>query len=416
VPPPPSAPLDSAAEIERLRSVESLGLRMRWVLLFGVGAVVLLHPPAGPLPLVATLLLAALSLGAALLLPRLTTVAQLSALGVGTLLALNAFAAIVLLAYSDRLASPAWMALALLPISAAQRFGVRGSAPQALVVLAMDAVAQVVAHSQHGIAFDAPTLLVRGLVYLGVGVFAGLWSDAMARQRAALRAALRDRAELQRQAERARAETLAVLDAVDDGISVIGRDGDIVHLNRALRERLLARWGTLPTTGEEFLGLLAQSGSGSESSPVPAVERALRGEPTTALLCFHGRDGESRWVSAQVAPIREPGGEVVAAVMVSRDITEMRDAIARDARLEGAVKTARLVAHELNNKLGIIAGYGELVAEHSEGETALLARPMVTAASEASEIVERLQRLIRFEEIGSPVGPMLDLGKSAEHS
>jgi PAS domain-containing protein len=410
----PTVSPDESAEVERLRAVETFGLRMRWVLLFGVGGLVLLDPPGGLAPLLAVVLLGLLTAGAVLLFRRLTTAGQLWAFGVGTQVILNAFALVVLLSYSHKLASPAWMGLALLPISAAQRFGVRGAVPQALAVVAMDALAQLVAQGQHGLPFDAPTLLLRAFVYLGAGVFAGLWADAMTRQRAELRAALRDRATIQYEAERARAETLAVLDAVDDGISVVGRDGRILHLNRALRNRMLARWGSVPTTADEFLALMAGSGSGEESSPRPAIERAFAGEQSSALLRFRDPRGETRWVSAQVSPVREPGGEVVAAVMVSRDISEVRDAIAQDARLEGAVKTARLVAHELNNKLGIITGYGELLSEQAEGDSARFAEPMVKAAFEASDIVDRLQRLIRFEETGSPHGPMLDLGKSAD--
>jgi PAS domain S-box-containing protein len=406
--------LDESAEIERLRAVESLGLRMRWVLLLGVAGLLLADPPGGPAPVAAAALLAGLTTAAVVLFRRLTTVAQLWAFGVSTQLTLNVFALVLLLSYSHKLASPAWMGLALLPISAAQRFGLRGAVPQALAAAAMDALAQLFAQSQHGVSFDAPMLLLRTFIYLGAGVFAGLWGDAMTRQRGELRAALRDRARIQYEAERARAETLAVLDAVDDGISVVGRDGRILHLNRALRNRMLARWGSLPTTAEEFLGLMAQSGSDADSSPRPAIERAFQGEQTSALLRFRDPRGEPRWVSAQVAPVREPGGEVVAAVMVSRDISEVRDAIAHDARLEGAVKTARLVAHELNNKLGIITGYGELLVEQAAGEASRLAEPMVAAAFEASDIVDRLQRLIRFEEMGSPHGPMLDLGKSAD--
>jgi hypothetical protein len=94
----------------------------------------------------------------------------------------------------------------------------------------------------------------------------------------------------------------------------------------------------------------------------------------------------------------------------------VRDAIADDARLEGAIKTARVVAHELNNKLSLITGYGELLVETADGDVSRVASVMLEAAFDSADIVDRLQRLIRFEEVGTPVGPMLDLGRSAEHS
>jgi len=40
-----------------------------------------------------------------------------------------------------------------------------------------------------------------------------------------------------------------------------------------------------------------------------------------------------------------------------------RFAIADRERLDGAVKTARRVAHELNNRLALLSGYGEMLAD-----------------------------------------------------
>ncbi len=95
--------------------------------------------------------------------------------------------------------------------------------------------------------------------------------------------------------------------------------------------------------------------------------------------------------------------------MVARDITELHAAIAERARLDGAVKTAHLVAHRLNNELAPVRGYGELLAETLEGELAALARRVVQGADDAAATVARLQRIVRFEETESAGVQMLDL-------
>jgi uncharacterized protein YciW len=79
------------------------------------------------------------------------------------------------------------------------------------------------------------------------------------------------------------------------------------------------------------------------------------------------------------------------------------------ARLDGAVKTARTVADQLNNRLGLMLGYGELLTEQVEGEPHQLASSIVEGAAAAAATVNRLQQIVRFAEIPTPVGPALDL-------
>ena len=77
----------------------------------------------------------------------------------------------------------------------------------------------------------------------------------------------------------------------------------------------------------------------------------------------------------------------------------LRDAAEASARLDGALKTARMVGHELNNKLAIVSGYGDLLVERlGPGEQAHTIQRMVEASDEAAQVLQRLQSIIRFEE------------------
>jgi GAF domain-containing protein len=77
----------------------------------------------------------------------------------------------------------------------------------------------------------------------------------------------------------------------------------------------------------------------------------------------------------------------------------LRDAAEASARLDGALKTARMVGHELNNKLAIVSGYGDMLIERlGPGEQSHTALRMVEASDEAAQVLRRLQSIIRFEE------------------
>jgi hypothetical protein len=114
---------------------------------------------------------------------------------------------------------------------------------------------------------------------------------------------------------------------------------------------------------------------------------------------------------------RTPLEAIQAAEELSADLEHLGDRLVgyfvEQARLDGAIKTARLVAHELNNQLSLLTGYGELLADDGEGETAEFARGIVRGARASAETIARLQRIIRFEEIdGGADYPMLDLEAS----
>jgi signal transduction histidine kinase len=78
---------------------------------------------------------------------------------------------------------------------------------------------------------------------------------------------------------------------------------------------------------------------------------------------------------------------------------------------------ARQAAHELNNRLVLVTGYGELLAERLAGsEHAPMVQRMVDAADAAGGMLHKLQELIRFEQCrlagldlpGADVSPSTD--------
>jgi DNA-binding response OmpR family regulator len=86
------------------------------------------------------------------------------------------------------------------------------------------------------------------------------------------------------------------------------------------------------------------------------------------------------------------------------------------ARLEGVLLAARTAQHELNNRLGVVLGYAEMLAEYPDlpGDMTELVNEIVSGAKELAETVDQLRRVTRIREAPRPslTGPTLDLHES----
>ncbi|HZR00201.1 MAG TPA: hypothetical protein VFC93_15470 [Chloroflexota bacterium] len=83
------------------------------------------------------------------------------------------------------------------------------------------------------------------------------------------------------------------------------------------------------------------------------------------------------------------------------------------ARLEGTLRTARRVTHELRNVLAPVAGYGELLAIRCGGDEATLAERLKRSALEAAAFLAKLDAIERYREVEFAGELMLDLDAAA---
>jgi CheY-like chemotaxis protein len=86
------------------------------------------------------------------------------------------------------------------------------------------------------------------------------------------------------------------------------------------------------------------------------------------------------------------------------------------ARLEGVLLAARTAQHELNNRLGVVLGYAEMLAEYPglPDSMAELVNEIVHGAKDLAETVDQLRRVTRIRETPRPslTGTTLDLSES----
>jgi PAS domain S-box-containing protein len=106
----------------------------------------------------------------------------------------------------------------------------------------------------------------------------------------------------------------------------------------------------------------------------------------------------------------------LAAIAVER--TRLLERERQAARLEGAIKTVRAVAHEVNQPLAAIMGHAELGSLKAEQQCPNFRSHLDEIgrfADELAGLVRRMQRLVRFEQADSlVVGPYLDIKRSIE--
>jgi PAS domain S-box-containing protein len=140
-------------------------------------------------------------------------------------------------------------------------------------------------------------------------------------------------------------------------------------------------------------------------------------------------DGRAR--AAVAAPMMDDG-RLIGAIAVttadderrfSREDAELLEILAglaaativghEEARLEGVLLSARTAQHEVNNRLSLVRGYAELVAEHPDlpDDLRQMASEIVRGSRDASDILRRLGKLnaVREVEWGPGLRPTIDL-------
>lgn len=112
-----------------------------------------------------------------------------------------------------------------------------------------------------------------------------------------------------------------------------------------------------------------------------ALEEQSGGDPNrqvTLLLEYYHKDGSTRWMETIISGFRDEQGVLTGLHGVSRDVTKRKKAedekqkleerLHRSEKMEALGKLAGGVAHDLNNVLGVLSGYSELLLLELPGE------------------------------------------------
>ncbi len=180
-----------------------------------------------------------------------------------------------------------------------------------------------------------------------------------------------DRKRVEEALEASESEKELILNSTSELVSYLDRDLRVLWANRAAGESV----GESPEelVGRHCYGIWAD---GDEPcSDCPVLEAAEAGEPVS----LEKRTPDGRWWSIRGYPVIDADGEVTGLVEFGQDITARREAeearerleeqVERTQRLESIGRLAGGVAHDLNNLLTPILGYGEMLLEETlEGD------------------------------------------------
>jgi len=161
-----------------------------------------------------------------------------------------------------------------------------------------------------------------------------------------------------------RSKLNTIINCLTDGVLVINRDKQIVLRNAAAARAIsglsvLTVPGPLGDTGCRDLETVLSEALNPECRPM-IVSRELSVRDKTYMV--------------NASPVAESGGDVLGAVAVLRDITELK-------RLESTKSSfVSMVAHEIRSPLAAIEGYLELVLSERDSPQALKENDLINKA------------------------------------
>jgi GAF domain-containing protein len=217
-------------------------------------------------------------------------------------------------------------------------------------------------------------------------------------------------------------------ECLEQAVTVIGGDGGVVYRWDDGRERLLL---VRASRGVIVLHPELKPGEGATGQAV------IRGGPVILNAYAHARQAlpdsiESGIQAVLAVPVFHSGRLLGALTLVSGgggmqfnfEDAETLELLAgmvaaalvgiERAQLMAVTITARELAHQVNNALALVVGTLELLSVRGElpAELAEMVRGSHARIDGVTEHLRQLQRLARFETKSTPVGPVLDMGRS----
>ena len=194
-------------------------------------------------------------------------------------------------------------------------------------------------------------------------------------------------------------------------------DGDIRYVNPAFEA--VTGYGR-----EEVLGQnprILRSGKQDRAFYDDLWGTVTSGQVWQGRMVNERKDGTLHVVDSTISPVMDDSGRTVSFVAVSRDVTEhlllteekasLQEQLRRAQTLESIGRLAGGVAHDFNNMLGVILGYGEMVLArlHERDPLRKEVQEIVKAAQRSATLTRQLLAFSRRQTLQPQVLDLNDL-------
>jgi PAS domain S-box-containing protein len=218
----------------------------------------------------------------------------------------------------------------------------------------------------------------------------------------------RERDVLVAQLRQEAAQKAAIIEQMIDAIIVADANGRVVLANRASHELFDVHGEEWSLLGNGMPPVMPLPGTlfDTHGNELPPRERpfarAMRGETVREEVRIVTASGRESWVSVTAGPLHGDHGQMTGVIWVGRETTDeraRREQETQGEKLRALGQLASGIAHDLNQYLGMVAGYGDLTSRALDGPT-----PDLGAARDALEVVvrsamegsESVKRLLAF--------------------
>ena len=187
-----------------------------------------------------------------------------------------------------------------------------------------------------------------------------------------------------------------IFESIGEGLIVIDRQYRIMTANRAYAEQVRRPLDLIiGSTCHEISHNRDKPCHEEKDSCCPAIHTFETGEPAV-MVHDHSKAGKHMaFVETRTFPIRDGAGTVVSVIETTTDITERRkleDQLRQAQKMEAIGQLAGGVAHDFNNILTAITGYGNLLVRKTNAGDTLrhYAEQILTSAERAARLTGSL--------------------------
>jgi two-component system cell cycle sensor histidine kinase/response regulator CckA len=185
----------------------------------------------------------------------------------------------------------------------------------------------------------------------------------------------------------------AVFNGIQDGISVLDRDLNILQVNQAMDKWYAHQ---VPLAGKKCFQ--AYHGHKKPCRVCPTLRAMHERSPQMDMVPLVGSNGQRGWLELYAFPICDPNGAVTGVIEYVRDITDrklLEERFIQAQKMESIGLLAGGIAHDFNNILGGILGYASWMKTNISHDHPFF-RPVDTIEKSAHRAAELTAQLLAF--------------------